>query len=364
MKILVISSYHNPDKAVHAVDLWRSGRNIRELKKHVDWEIVERPTIMKHINKYKSMKDFTEEELEKTVKDLSQFDMVYASYTAYMNNMVFALCKLVEDKHGTKFIMDVDDNLFAIKKDNIGWWLHMTHESTWDLQTVVRNASYITTTNEHLAKELKKRLYHDNVYVIPNYISLDYKNKPDNHEGVCIGYFGGSSHYHDLHQTGVVGAVRKLMHENKNIRFKSIGMPIEEYLPRKRYEYNGGVRGHAWVNDLWPSLNFDIALGPLTQDRFAKSKSNIKWQEASMMDACFVGTKVAPYSDTVRNGVDGFLVNNKQEEWYKVLKKLVEDEELRKSVAATAKKRVLDEFLIENNWNKTKDVLEKIYNDR
>jgi glycosyltransferase involved in cell wall biosynthesis len=359
-KVLVVSSFHNPDKAVHAVDMWRSGRNIRELKKHVDWEITERPTIMKYIAKYKDEKDFTEEELEKTVNDLAQYDMVFGSYTAFMNNMVFALCKMVEDKYGTKFVLDVDDNLFKIKEDNIGWWLHMTHENTWDLQTIVSNATYLTTTNKHLADELAKRVKNpENIQVIPNYVSLDYKPQPDNHEGVVIGYFGGSSHYHDLHNTGVVNAVRRLMHEYRDIRFKSIGMPIEEYLPRKRYEYNGGVRGHEWVNKLWPSLNFDIALGPLTDDEFAKSKSNIKWQESAMMNAAFVGTEVAPYAETVRNGVDGYLVKNNEDEWYRVLKMLYEDKKLRQKIAKAANERVHKEFLIEDNWIKTKEALER-----
>lgn len=360
LKLLVITSYNNPDKAVHAVDLWRSGRNIRELKKNVDWEITERPTIMKHIAKYKTKKDFTEEELAKTVEDLAQYDIVYGSYTAFMNNMVFALCKLVEDKHKTKFILDVDDNMFAVKQDNIGWWMHMNHEKTWDLQTIILKAKYITTTNEKLANELRKRRGNtETVTVVPNFISKDYKPKPDGHDYIRIGYFGGSSHYEDLHKTGVIQAVEKLMHENKELRFVSIGMPVEDYLPKKRYQYNPGTRGHGWVRHIFPSMNFDIAIAPLTVDEFTECKSDIKWQESAMMKAAVVATRVRPYSETIKDGVDGILVNNTQKEWYEALKKLIDDEKLRKELGENAYKRVNKDFLIEDNWSVFKDAILK-----
>jgi glycosyltransferase involved in cell wall biosynthesis len=363
-RLLVISSFHNPDKAVHAVDLWRSGRNIREWKKHeTEWEIVERPTIMKFIKKYESKKDFTEKELEKTIADLADFDVVFGSYTAYMHPMVFALCKMVEDKFGTKFILDVDDNMFAVKQDNIGWWLYMDHDKTWDLQTTILKASYVTTTNEHLANVLRERREQkpDTVQIIPNYITLDYKNEPKTHEGIKIGYFGGSSHYKDLHNTGVIDAVRDIMNENKSVRFMSVGMPVESYLPRKRYTYNDGARGHAWITEIYPQMNFDIAIAPLTDDEFAKSKSNIKWQEASMMKAAVVATDVLPYQ-CIENGVDGILVKNGKRTWYEALKKLVDDEEYRKTIAQNAYDRIQNDYLIENNWQATRDAIENVYN--
>jgi hypothetical protein len=209
-----------------------------------------------------------------------------------MHAMVFALCKMVEDKFGTKFVIDVDDNMFAIKQDNIGWWAHMDHDKTWELQTLITKSNYIITTNEYLAEQLRQRQESGEVYINPNYISKDYKYTPDNHEELRIGYFGGASHLEDLHSTGMIPALRRIMHENKHIKFVTVGMPIEEYLPRKRYEYQGGTKGKAWATELWPTLNFDIALGPLTDDEFTSCKSDIKWQESAMMKAAFIGSNV------------------------------------------------------------------------
>lgn len=363
MKILAIHTGHNPDEYIHAVDIWRVSRPFRELKKHVGWQIDERPTIIKQIDKYKSKEDFTEEELQKTVDDLKQYDIVFGSYTAIgMNPMVFALTRLVQDKYGTKFVMDVDDNLFAIKEDNAGWWRAMDHDSTWNVQTAVLKNDYLVTTNEFLANELRKRREYpeESVTVIPNFISKDYHRNPDLHDGIRIGYFGGASHLEDVHNTGMIEALEKIMHENKNVRFTSCGMPVEKYLPRARYNYVEGARGHAWINRIIPTLNYDISVAPLTDDIFADSKSDIKWQESAMIDAPLIASSARPYRETINDGVDGLLVKNTADDWYNALKRLVDDDKLRRSIAKNAKERILKDYLIENNWQLYKELFERI----
>jgi glycosyltransferase involved in cell wall biosynthesis len=360
MKILAIHTGNNPDNAVHAVDLWRITRPINELKEHTDWQIDERPTIMKHFEKYKDAKDFTEEELQATVDDLKQYDVIWGSYTSFMHGMVFALCSMVADKYGVKFVLDIDDNMFAINPDNIGWWLKMSHEKTHELQTIIRNAKYVTTTNEALANVLRERL-DAKVKVVPNFISKYHPEcTPDNGDKIKIGYFGGASHFNDLHKTGMLPALQRIMHEHKNVYFESAGMTIEYYLPKKRYYYNPGARGWAWTNEIFPNLNFDIALGPLTDAIFNKSKSDIKWQESTRLGAAFIGSNIRPYAETVKHGVDGLIVENTEEDWYKALKKLVEDETYRKKLVTNARKRLDKEFALEKNWHVLKEALEDL----
>lgn len=361
MKLLVIGTGNNPKGHIHQVDIWRVWRPARELAKNVDWQIDQRPTIMKQFAKYKKKEDFTEEELVATVEDLKQYDVIYGSYTSFLHTMVFSLCMMMADKYGTKIVIDVDDNMFAIKPDNIGWWYAMGHEDTWVLQTIVLNAPYITTTNDHLAYELRKRRKQpeDTVKIVPNYISYDYK-AGKKHDKLTIGYFGGASHHNDLHKTGVTKAIEKLMHEYKDIEFKSVGMEIKDYLPRARYEFIGGQKGHLWTKKLFPSLNFDIAIAPLTDDIFNKSKSDIKWQESAMMGAAFIGSLARPYLDTVENGVDGLLVENTTEKWYEALKKLVDDKKLRDKLVKNAQAKVEKDYMIENKWTALKEALESI----
>lgn len=56
MKILAVHSDFGDTKKTKAVDLWRIARPIRELKKHVDWQIDEQETFIKGIEKFETLK--------------------------------------------------------------------------------------------------------------------------------------------------------------------------------------------------------------------------------------------------------------------------------------------------------------------
>lgn len=359
MRLLAL---HNGENA-SAVDIWRILRPASVIKANTDWHITEQPAIIPAIDKYKSSDKFTEEEFAKAYEKLKGYNIIWASYSSFLNPFIFALCYMLHDKENVKLVVDVDDNVFSINPDNIGWWLRMSHEATHDVQTVVAKAPYITTSTEKLANELRKRrsLPPDTVKVLPNYISRDYPVcKPDNKDIVKIGYFGGASHFYDTHKTGFDEALVKIMHEYKNVRAYSVGIPFEFYLPKSRYEYIEGKKGHGWYRELFGTLQFDISCAPLMQNAFNNGKSNIKWQESSMMGAAFVGSDLPPYAATVKNGEDGLLVRNTEEAWYEALKKLVEDETYRRKLADTAQARVLKEFMIDDHWQAIKEVLEGI----
>lgn len=342
-----------------ATDLWRISRPIDMLKKNTDWQIDEQPTFIPGIEKYKDKDEFTPEELEKAAQKLGEYDVIWSTY--FTNPTFYALLRAVHARYGTKFVMDVDDDLFAIKEDN-PIWLKLTHENIYNMQCMVRDVDYITTTTEAFAETLRSKRPdkpRESVVVLPNYISDDYKEgTPDNGKKVVIGYFGGSSHIWDIDKSGMVEAVEKLMHENKNVHFVACGFPIEKYLPKGRYTYIEGMPGTDWVDKVFPSLNYDIALGPLEESVFANGKSQIKWQESTRMGAAFVASDVGPYKD-LHNGVDAVLVENTQEDWYKALKKLVDKPELRKQMVEYARKELIL-WRLELNWRHHKEVFEKI----
>jgi hypothetical protein len=348
-----------PKEKEKAVDLWRIARPIRELRKHVDWQIDEQATFIPGIEKYKDSREFTAEELDRAAEKLGEYDIIWSIY--FTNPTFYTLLRVVQEKYGTKFIMDVDDDLFAIKQDN-PIWLKLTHENVYHMQCMVRDVDYITTTTDKFARTLREKRKDkpaDSVMVVPNLIPDDYKHDPiDNNGQIIIGYFGGSSHIHDIDRSGMVEAVEKIMHENKNVRFVACGMPIEKYLPKGRYSYHEGMPGTDWVDKVFPSLNFDIAVAPLEPSIFADGKSNIKWLESTRMGAVFVGTNTGPYK-TLRNGFNAVLVANSKSEWYKALKELVEDADKRKKLVETAQKDI-EKFRLETKGKDLAKVFEKV----
>lgn len=336
MKLLAVHSVLPESKRATGVDIWRIWSPLQELKKNTDWEIDEQPTLIKDIAEYKNEREFSEAEMEKAATHLGQYDVIWTAY--FSNPTFYALLRVVQARYGTKFVLDVDDDLFSIKLDN-PIWLKLTDENVYHMQCMIRDADFLTTTTEELASVLRERRKQpkESVFVIPNAIRDDYKEyDPDNGDKIKIGYFGGSSHINDVHATNLLPALERIMHENKNVIVETCGMPIEAYLPKARYSYNEGGEGLDWATKVFPKLNYDIALGPLEVCPFADGKSNIKWQESTRMGAAFVASNTGPYK-SLKNGVNAYLVENTEEDWYKAIKKLVDSPKQRRIIVENAR---------------------------
>lgn len=366
MKILAVHSALSEDPNKQSqVDHWRVYRPMRELAKHVDWQIDHVPTYIPGFEKYQKMEDFTKAELEKAFKKICEYDIVFSSYHA--DHTAYTMLKVAQDKAGVQFIMDADDDVFAINEDN-PFWVKMTDEKAWLLQVMVRENRWITTTTDYLAKRFRERRQRppdnhpdDSVIVLPNFIPNDYKEpKFNNKDKIVIGYFGGSSHYTDLHETGVAEALEKLMHENKKVHFKAVGMPLDKYVPRGRYTFENGKRGTLWQEKVFPSLKMDISIAPLHDNVFNYGKSDIKWQEATRMGSALVASNIGPYASLPKSVVA--LTENTEEGWYRALKKMVDDVPARERMVRRSRKE-LEGRKLEVNWNRYKEAFERVKNE-
>lgn len=360
MKILAIHSYlGDNEKTKSQIDNWRIKRPLDELRKHVDWQIDEQPTFIKGIEKYKNAKEFTEEEMQLAFEHICQYDIVFSSYHA--DPTAYSMLKVAADKAGVQFVMDVDDDMFSVNPDN-PFWIKMDDEKCYWMQCMIRDNAWISTTTDVLAKVFRdRRVGHhpDSVIINPNYITDEYQHPPfNNGDKIVIGYFGGSSHYADLHETGVAEALQKLMHENKSVTFKAVGMPLDKYVPRGRYEFVDGKRGNGWVNELFPSLKMDIAIAPLDDNIFNQGKSNIKWQEATRAGAAFVASRIGPYRSLFSN--TAITVENDQDAWYKALKTVVDDVSYRKKLVTEARAELSRNWRMETHWQRYKHMFETI----
>lgn len=339
------------------VQLWRIYRPLEELKKHVDWQIDYQRGFF--LESKDGSNNVSEEDFEASGRHLGTYDIVFSSY--HTNASAHSLMAAVSKVYGTKFILDDDDNTFAIEAEN-PFWVHMSHDQAYDMQRIVRTSKYITTTCQNLADVFSARTEVDaKVYVLPNYIPDTYQQtEPDNGDKIVIGYFGGTNHYIDFEETGIEPALQRIMHEYKNVYMTSIGIPIKTYLPRTRYKLREVVFGRKFVTDLFPTMQFDIGLAPIRQTTFSEGKSNIKWQEYTRMGAAFIGSNVGPYK-ALKAGT-ATLVENTEEAWYNGLKALVESETKRKAQVAKARKD-LENWRLEKHWQDYKKVFEEVAND-
>lgn len=358
MKILAIHSvgwFKDDCTKESGVDIWRIWRPLEELKKHTDWQIDYQPSFIPGIEKYKDLSEFTEEEMEIAAKKLGKYDIVFSSY--HPDPASAALMDAVHDLYGTKFVLDIDDDMFAINDHN-PFWTKVDEWGVYVMQRTINTTKYITTTNEYLAKKIQDRTEVDGkVFVLPNYIPDTYKHPAvDNGDKIVIGYFGGSSHYVDLHETKLFPALQRIMHKYKNVHFKCVGQPVDYYLPSKRKSTHEPIRGRDWVTKLFPTLNMDIVVIPLEDVEFSKSKSNIKWQEATRAGAAVVASDVQPYQGLKHCAT---LVKDTENDWYTAIEQLL-DSKIRSKQVEAAKKE-LAKWRLEDHWQEYKKAFEEIY---
>lgn len=358
MKILAINSWVKPDLKNHSpIDFWRVHSPLEELKKHVDWQIDYQPVFLPGIDQYTSPEDFDEAALEKAAAALGEYDIVYSSYQA--NPFIFALMHSVRQRYGTKYVLDTDDDVYNMDKDSF-YWLTGSQQELESMQRQIELAEFVTTTTKPLQKLYeaeKARSGKGRVFLLPNAIPADYRNdQPKDTERVNIGYFGGASHYHDLHETGVLPALEKLMHEHKNVHFTTIGIPSDHYLPKSRYHEMETGNMHVWL-EMFGRLNFDIVIAPLRQTIFSEGKSNIKWQEATRMGAAFVGSRVGPYRNLEPSIAR--LADNTTESWYEQLKWLMNPEK-RQGIALNARYDLVTKWQIDTHWQNWKQMFETV----
>lgn len=345
-------------KVPSMVEVWRISRPTEALIKNTDWDIKETYGIFPN----KKISNVDEKELQERIDFFKDYDVVWSSY--YTNAFIHVFTIIAQQKIKTKFVLDIDDNIFNIDKNNP---IHIALDKKYinAIKGIVVDAKYITTTTETLADELRKYRYYrepESVVVIPNLITAEkyIPWKGNNKDKIVIGYAGGASHYDDLHKTGVYDALVKIMHEYKNVHVVTAGMFFDEYLPKARYKFIAGKEGLDNWYKIYNELNFDIAIAPLEDTDFTNCKSNIKWQEYSLMGIPTIASNNGPYKESIKHASTGYLVENTMDDWYKAFKLMIENESFRRKIGEKAKQDVINNHSIEKNWHKIKDGLEQI----
>lgn len=357
-KLRILLTHSDPKlPARESIDLWRIIRPFAELEKHTDYQIDHQDYLINQdlfdkTNKVKA------EDVAKEVQRLGEYDIVWTGY--FPDAILFDTMIFVQEKFGTKFVLDVDDDFYNIPKTNPIWKQEDAEKNVSAIQYAIEQTPFLVTSCKNLYDWYSSKR-ENKTYILENYIG-GYKHRPfDNGKNVVISFFGGVSHKKDLENTGFTEALKQIMKKYPQVHAGSVGLELKlTGTLKKRYTFEPGIPGEQYVTKLWPSINADIAVAPLEDNIFNRRKTNIKWQETAMIPAAFVGSRIPPYFGTV-NEKTGILVRSGVEFWYDALERLVLDEKLRKTLADNAKAEVEKNWSIETQWVKLKEIIEDIY---
>jgi glycosyltransferase involved in cell wall biosynthesis len=257
-------------------------------------------------------------------------------------------------------VFELDDNLHAVPPLNPAYvHYHKGTKPYNDMLNWIRASHLMTVTREPLG-EFYKKLCGTPYVILPN--SIDFETLPAEQRNdtgrLRIGWVGSSTHQEDLEL--IVYAITELQKEFDfdfvmmgwdgidRVKVQDKEMELHDYMKGVKREFHKFVDVADYMNAL-ASLKLDIGLCPVVNNLFnASGKSNIKWLEYSSLHIPSIVSKVSCYTDSVKPN-ETALVAEKEVDWYKQIKKLIENPELRKQLAENAYNDVKQHYDISKN---------------
>lgn len=287
---------------------------------------------------------------------LEGVDVVFVNRAA--NHMLFNLMEL-KAKFGFKLIVDLDDH-WRLDPTHILYHEYKERQISEVIEEYIKVADCVTVTHERLLNEVLP--FNSNVHILPNSIPSfgQFIQAKEPSDKIRLFWAGSATHKND---------VALLKNPSKRINSDKVKWVLGGYHRNNKemqaiasYYTNGGMFDNE-ILEVLPVHDYykmyskcDIALIPLVDNSFNRFKSNLKILEAANMGCPVVVSKVNPYLDfpeDLVNYVEG------QGDWYKQVKKLIDDPSLLKTQGERLKQYCYETF----NFNEINLKRKKIFDE-
>lgn len=240
----------------------------------------------------------------------------------------------------TRLVLDLDDDYFHIDPSNTAAARVWDRDMLGRLADNMALADVVTCCSEPLATVLRD--YAENVAVIPNGLPAQYLGKPRDYAAkgrpLYVGWAGTASTVAELPEA--VRALNRIAQYRRSggVMVRLVGVSAEQAMGL-------GLRGRqigalGWVERFEHYLHaveeFDVWCAPYRSTPFNAAKFPTKWLESSVLGIPLIASDTPAYRAVIRHGENGFLVKY-EHEWGRLLKRLVDDPELRQRIGMTAR---------------------------
>jgi glycosyltransferase involved in cell wall biosynthesis len=265
----------------------------------------------------------------------------------------YQVIRTIAQRKRIPLILDFDDLLFELPEDHPDRASHIFSTTLLPTFLALLEADLITVTTQPLRDYLVD--FNKNVLVLPNYLDDQLwqlktpAQNPQPDSKIKIGYMGGYTHQADL--SLIQPVIEQLSQRNaERLEFHFWGTKPPEKLT--------GYPNVFWHDEnTWNYQDFanhfqaqtaDILVAPLTDNLFNRCKSSIKYLEYGALGIPGVYSLVEPYSSAIKHGVNGFLAST-EEDWFNCLTRLIENPDLRRSIAANATVDIRSKWLLSDH---------------
>lgn len=247
-----------------------------------------------------------------------------------------AMIEQVLARSGTPLVFDFDDAIH-IRKPSLHFRAMDWMKSTKRVSRTLSMADHVVVPNSYLATY--SRQFNSCVAIVPEAENTDRLTPRPPHSGEArtVGWVGSPSTAKYL--STITPALREVCRRFAGVVVRVIG---------GEYDAEGvRVESVPWSYSQECSLfhGLDIGLMPLPLEEWSRGKSGCKMRQYMASGVPGVATDIGYNRELVESGRTGFLVTS-QDDWVEALSRLIENPELRNSIATTAREDVVDRFRI------------------
>lgn len=260
--------------------------------------------------------------------------------------------------NGGKLIYEIDDDLLDVDGLKARHYKGDLDQTISKVRLLAKSADLIHVSTPHLASKLKK--LNPQVQVINNGLCeklwhLDLapnkKTKKENrteNAPIRIGYIGTPTHDEDL--ALISEAMRNIEKEFGNkIEIEIIG-GFQNTHPTfgKRVGLPKNNQYPNFVEWLHKRAKWDVGIIPLAPNNFNKSKSHLKFLEYAALNLAIVVSNFETYHPIAKNNINSLTPGPTKTEWIDALRRIIEDEKLRDTLATNARQEVIKNHTLES----------------
>lgn len=246
-------------------------------------------------------------------------------------------------RHQKPFFMEIDDYVADVPIGNEAYDQYRPGSARFHVcMEQMRQSDGVIVSTPYLAEMYKAE--NDHIYVVPNSIDFNEWDGLERKRGgnrIRIGWIGGGTHGPDLEMVAPI--IKEILQKHKDVWFYCIHGVPQVYKEMKKVYW---TRKWATIN-LYPkfmaSYKFDIGIAPLIDNNFNRGKSNLRWLEYSALKTPTVASPLPDFTRVIKNNRNGCIANS-DNEWFRHLDNLIEDEALRRDIGDNAYKTIRKDF--------------------
>lgn len=261
---------------------------------------------------------------------------------------------------GIPYIYEIDDNFFEIPYDNK---LGRNHRHPINLSCLINFISYASVVRTY-SKLLADDASFYNKSIEKNKVYFDFKLienlKQDKTSKIKIVY--ATSRMADSQQDIFNEALKKIAKNyTSKVEIYFFGAPIvdKELKTLSNVFHFSPIYSYSKFIKKFFEMGFDIGLAPIFEGNFFNSKTNNKYREYGACKIAGIYSNEKLYSSCIINERNGLLVENKSEEWYLAIEKLINDERLRNNIICSAYDDIKDNYSFEHYCDVWIDSIQK-----